>query len=156
MIEVGSPAPAFSLKDQSGVLHTLKEYEGQWLVLYFYPKDNTPGCTKESCGFRDLQNDFAAIGATILGVSCDDEEQHQKFIEKYNLPFNLLADTNRELVTAYGVWVEKNMYGTKKMGIKRTTFLIDPDGNIAKIYKTVKVEEHPQKVLDDLSSLLSE
>ena len=153
MIDVGTPAPAFSLPDQTGKVHTLGDYLGKWIVLYFYPKDDTPGCTKEACGFRDMHKEFAVHNAVILGISADNEESHHAFAAKYTLPFTLLADTQKEVIKDYGVWVEKNMYGKKSMGIQRTTFLIHPDGTIVKIYKTVKVEEHSAIVLKDIESL---
>ena len=151
--EEGSHAPAISLPDQDGVTHTLDQYAGQWIVLYFYPKDDTPGCTIESCGFRDMHKEFTDANAVILGVSCDDEKSHTKFIEKFALPFTLLADTEHKTVQEYGVWKEKNMYGKKYMGIARTTFLIDPEGNIAKIYRNVKPDGHNQEVLQECTQL---
>lgn len=150
MIDVGQKAPSIALSDQHGKNHTLDMYSGKWIVLYFYPKDDTPGCTKEACGFRDATKEFDEVNAVILGVSCDSAQSHEKFIEKYDLPFALLADTEKTVVNDYGVWVEKNMYGKKYMGIKRMTFLIDPKGVIAKIYKTVKPVEHAAQVCNDI------
>lgn len=150
MVEAGAKAPAIALPDQNGKVHTLEDYKGKWVVLYFYPKDNTPGCTTESCGFRDAKPKYNAANAVIFGISCDNEASHTKFIAKYNLPFNLLADTNKKTVTDYGVYKEKSMYGKKCMGIERTTFLIDPQGNIAKIYHKVKPNGHEEEVLSDI------
>ena len=126
---------------------SLADLRGKRVVLYFYPKDDTPGCTKEACSLRDSFDVFEEKGIKIFGVSIDDEKSHQKFIAKYDLPFDLLADTDKQLVSDYGVWGEKNMYGKKYMGINRTTFLIDEDGKIAKIFKKVKVDEHADEVL---------
>ena len=154
-LETGSPAPAFSAPDQNGVTHTLDQYNGQWVLLYFYPKDDTPGCTKEACGFRDLWKEIQSTNCTVIGVSADSPESHTKFVGKFDLPFTLLADTKKEIVKTYGVWQEKSMYGKKYMGIARWSFLIDPDGNLAKIYEKVKPAEHPQQVLDDLVQLQS-
>jgi len=156
MLTIGKKAPTFSLPDQNGKMHSLDMYTGKWVVLYFYPKDDTPGCTKEACGFRDMQKEFAAHNALIFGISCDDENSHHAFIKKYNIPFDLLADTQKEVVEKYGVWVEKNMYGKKYMGIARTTFLLHPNGTIAKMYTTVKVGEHSATVLKDIKSLAEE
>lgn len=147
---VGSPAPAFSLSDQDGKTHTLKDCTGKWVVLYFYPKDDTPGCTVEACEFRDSIAEYKKAGVVVLGVSKDDEESHGKFAEKFRLPFPLLADTGKEAVNAYGVWVMKMMYGKQSMGIRRTTFLIDPKGNIAKVYENVKPEGHAAEILRDI------
>lgn len=152
MLDTGEKAPSFSLSDQNGRVHSLDMYTGKWVVLYFYPKDDTPGCTKEACGFRDMQKEFEAHNAVILGMSGDSEESHLAFTQKYALPFHLLADTQKKVVEQYGVWVEKNMYGKKYMGIARTTFLLNPRGIIVKIYKNVKVEEHSSKVLEDIKS----
>lgn len=126
--------PTFSLTDQEGKLHTLKQYKGQYVLLYFYPKDDTPGCTTEAQCFRDRMHEFKAQGVQVLGVSIDDEKSHKKFATKYNLNFPLLADVNKELVNALGVWVEKSMYGKKYMGTQRDSFLIGPDGKIIKHY----------------------
>src|SRR4051794_12369103 len=130
MIAVDQPAPEFSLPDQHGKEITLSKLRGKPVVLYFYPKDDTPGCTKEACAFRDARADYEKAGAHVLGVSPDDVKSHQKFAAKYELPFTLLADTERSVCEAYGVWKEKNMYGKKSMGVERTTFLIDRDGVI--------------------------
>ena len=147
MVEEGKPAPDFELSSDSGDKVKLSDYRGQPVVLYFYPKDDTPGCTAEACGFRDEYASFQERGAVILGVSPDDEASHVAFKEKYQLPFLLLADPEHESAEDYGVWVERNFAGKKYMGIKRSTFVIDGDGNVAKAMYGVKPEGHPEKVL---------
>lgn len=148
MLNEGDIAPDFTTKDQNGNTVKLSDFKGKRVVLYFYPKDDTPGCTKEACSLRDSFDVFEEKGIKILGVSTDDEKSHQKFITKYNLPFDLLADTEKKIVESYGVWGEKNMYGKKYFGINRTTFLIDGEGKIVKIFKKVKVDEHAEEVLE--------
>ncbi len=148
MLNEGDNAPDFTTKNQNGEDVKLADLRGQKVVLYFYPKDDTPGCTKEACSLRDSFDVFKEKNINVLGVSTDDEKSHQKFISKYNLPFDLLADTEKTLVNDYGVWGEKNMYGKKYFGINRTTFLIDEDGKIVKIFKKVKVDEHAEEVLE--------
>ena len=143
----GDDAPDFTTKNQSGEDIKLADLRGKRVILYFYPKDDTPGCTKEACSLRDSFDIFEDKGIKIFGVSTDSEKSHQKFISKYSLPFDLLADTEKEIVNAYGVWGEKMNYGKKYMGINRMTFLIDEDGKIAKIFKKVKVDEHANEVL---------
>ncbi len=150
MIEIGKKAPDFTLNDQDGNSRKLSDYRGKPVVLYFYPKDDTPGCTKEACSFRDNIDSFKKKGIEVLGVSADDEISHIKFRKKYDLPFDLLADTEKKAVEKYGVWVEKNMYGRKKWGIARKTFIIDPDGKIAHVFNKVKTEIHAQEVLDKM------
>ncbi len=151
MLKVGDKAPAFSLKDGEGNKISLSDFKGKTLVLYFYPKDMTSGCTQESCDFRDAYPKFKKKGAVILGVSRDDEKSHQKFSAKYDLPFPLLADTETKMCEAYGVWKEKSMYGRKYMGIERSTFVIGPDGKIQEIYAKVKVPGHVDAVLGAVS-----
>jgi peroxiredoxin Q/BCP len=151
MIEIGQKAPDFSLRDQDGNSHKLSDYKGKPVVLYFYPKDDTPGCTKEACSFRDNFAQFRTVGIEILGVSIDDEKSHSKFQQKYNLPFTLLSDPDKKVVEKYGVWVEKINYGKKYWGIARKTFLIDKDGKITYIFDKVKPDEHAQEVLEKLS-----
>jgi peroxiredoxin Q/BCP len=151
MPETGKKAPDFTLSDQDGKKRKLSDYRGKPVVLYFYPKDNTPGCTKEACSFRDNFNDFQGKGIEVLGVSIDDEKSHTKFREKYSLPFTLLADPDKKVVEKYGVWVEKNMYGKKKWGTARKTFLIDEEGKIKHIFNKVKTDIHAQEVLDVMS-----
>lgn len=150
-LEVGDRAPDFSILDSDGNQITLTGLRGKTVVLYFYPRDNTPGCTKEACGFRDRYADFQANNIVILGVSTDDAKKHTKFTQKYDLPFPLLCDTDAELSTAYGVYGLKKFMGKEFMGINRTTFVIDPNGQIAKIYRKVKAEPHPADVLADLT-----
>jgi thioredoxin-dependent peroxiredoxin len=151
MIEAGKKAPDFALPDQDGITRKLSDYRGKPVVLYFYPKDDTPGCTKEACSFRGSFAEYRKAGIEILGVSIDDEKSHQKFREKYDLPFTLLADKDKKVVEKYGVWVEKMNYGKKYMGIVRTTFLIDKDGVVIHIFEKVKPEEHASEVLEKLS-----
>jgi thioredoxin-dependent peroxiredoxin len=147
MIEPGKKAPAFSLPSTSGKKIALKDFKGRIVVLYFYPKDSTPGCTQEACDFRDNLARLTAAGVVVLGVSADSVSSHEKFRGKYELPFELLSDENREVIEAYGVWKEKNMYGKKMMGIVRTTFVIDADGKVARIFPKVKVAGHVDEVL---------
>ena len=147
-IEVGKTAAAFTLPDANGKKVSLKSLRGKWVVLYFYPRDNTPGCTKEACAFKEAQGDFQAADAVVIGVSGDSEESHARFARKFDLPFTLLADKDYKVCTKYGVYREKNMYGKKSMGIVRSTFIIDPNGKIVKIYPRVKVDGHAAAVLD--------
>lgn len=150
----GDDAPAFSLVSTDGTTVSLSDFVGkQAVVLYFYPKDDTPGCTKEACAFRDLSAEFAEAGAAILGVSRDTTDAHGKFTSKFGLNFPLLADTEGSLCEAYGVWVEKNNYGKKYMGIDRTTFVIDVSGKIAKVFPRVKVDGHVDAVLAAVRAL---
>ena len=147
MLEAGTKAPDFELPDQNGVMHTLKEYRGKKVVLYFYPKDNTPGCTRQACGFGELYPQFLEKDAVVIGISKDSTASHKKFEEKYNLPFVLLSDVNLEAIQAYGVWQEKNMYGKKTMGVVRTTYLINEEGVITKAFGKVKAAENPEQML---------
>jgi peroxiredoxin Q/BCP len=147
MVEVGQAARDFTLPDQMGIATTLSGLRGTPIVLYFYPKDDTPGCTKEACGFRDDFSNFQARGATILGVSPDSSSSHARFAQKFNLPFTLLADTEHQVCEAYGVWKEKNMYGRKSMGVERTTFVIDAKGIVRAVFPRVKVDGHGDAVL---------
>lgn len=145
------PAPDFSLPDETGKLHSLKDYAGKWLVVYFYPKDDTPGCTIEACSFRDGRDDIAEqTGAQIVGISKDDADSHKKFISKHRLTFPLLSDENGDVIKAYGAWGKK-MFGVE--GILRKTFLIDPNGQVRKVYGRVTPVGHADKVLEDLKSL---
>lgn len=146
MLKEGDTAPDFSSKNQNGDEVKLSDFAGKRVVLYFYPKDDTPGCTKEACSFRDADDVYRAKSITVLGVSTDSEKAHQKFISKYQLPFDLLADTEKKIVEDYGVWGEKSMYGKKYMGTFRKTFLID-DGKIVKIFEKVDVAKHADEVL---------
>jgi thioredoxin-dependent peroxiredoxin len=154
MLEQGMKAPAFALLDQEGVEHRLTDQKGKWVLLYFYPKDDTPGCTKEACGIRDQWGDFKKMGVSVFGVSADSVAKHKKFVEKYTLPFTLLADEEKELVKAYGVWGQKKFMGREYLGIHRVSFLIDPEGKIAKVYPKVKAAVHAQEVLNDLKELM--
>jgi len=153
LIDPGRKAPAFRLNDQNGTTHTLGDYTGRPVVLYFYPKDDTPGCTAESCAFQDNLPKFKTGKAAVLGVSILDEKSKAKFAEKYGLKFPLLADADHDVAEKYGVWQEKSRYGRKYMGIVRTTFLIGPDGKVAKRWDNVKVEGHAEEVLDAVKGL---
>lgn len=155
-LEAGAKVPSFSLKDDSGKTIKSSELKGRPVVLYFYPKDDTPGCTKEACAFRDRQADFAEFDAVVLGVSPDDQKSHEKFRDKYQLNFPLLIDKDHALAEKFGAWREKNMYGKVSMGIQRSTFLIGADGKIAKVWKRVQVDGHDQQVLEALQALASE
>lgn len=146
-LKAGDRAPEFSAPDQHGKTVTLKDYAGKKLVLYFYPKDDTPGCTAEACSLRDNHDALLKQGFSILGVSPDNEKKHQKFIAKYELPFDLLADTDNAVALAYGVWVEKSMYGRKYMGIARTTFIIDEKGIISEVIEKVDTAKHAGQIL---------
>lgn len=150
MLEPGTKAPNFSLPDQNGRIHTLEEYRGKKVILYFYPKDNTPGCSKQACGFRDLYPQFMEKDAVILGVSKDSVTSHKKFEQKYELPFPILSDTELSCVQAYDVWKEKNMYGKKTMGVVRTTYLIDEEGVIVKAFGKVKAADNPAQMLNEI------
>jgi peroxiredoxin Q/BCP len=149
-LKVGQKAPDFALVDDSGQKVKLSELKGKKVVLYFYPKDDTPGCTKEACAFRDGIKEIKAQGAVVLGVSADSAESHKKFKSKFDLNFPLLADTERTVIEDYGTWKEKSMYGKKYMGIERTTFIIDKQGKISHIFPKVKVDEHYDEVLEAL------
>ena len=153
MLEVGDQAPAFELQDQDGTTHSLEGYRGRWLVLYFYPKDDTPGCTKEACGFRDASDGLAALDAAVIGVSADDAAAHRKFAQKYELNFPLLVDPEKSVLEGYGAWTEKQMYGKRYMGVARITYLIDPDGRIAQVWPKVKAEGHADEVRAALEAL---
>ncbi len=147
ILKEGDPAPEFVAKDRDGNEVKLSDLLGKRVVLYFYPKDDTPGCTKEACSFRDADSVYAKKGIKVFGVSTDSEKSHQKFIAKFNLPFTLLADTDKKIVNDYGVYGEKSLYGRKYMGVNRMTFLIDELGKIVKIFKKVNVSEHADEVL---------
>ena len=150
MVEEGKPAPDFELTSDSGDAVKLSELRGKPVVLYFYPKDDTPGCTTQACAIRDNYDEFAERGAVVLGVSPDSETSHVKFKEKYGLPFTLLADPDHSVAEAYGVWVEKKNYGKTYMGVERSTFVIDAEGNIAKVLRNVKPATHADDVLEVL------
>jgi peroxiredoxin Q/BCP len=153
MIEQGKKAPDFTLADQEGVSVQLSKLKGKPIVLYFYPKDDTPGCTTQACAFRDARADYEAAGAKVIGVSPDDVKSHVKFVTKHSLNFTLLADPEAVVCQEYGVWKEKSMYGKKYMGVERTTFLIDGNGIVQKIFPKVKVEGHSDAVLAAIKEL---
>ena len=148
MLQPGDKAPDFSAADQNGITRSLKDYKGKKLVLYFYPKDMTSGCTRQACDFRDNMARIAGAGVELLGVSPDPVASHAKFVQKESLNFPLLSDESKSIVEAYGVWKEKSMYGRKYMGVERTTFIIDEKGRIARIFPKVKVPGHVAEVLD--------
>ena len=145
-LNIGDKAPDFAIPDQDGLVHKLSDYAGRKLVIYFYPKDDTPGCTAQACSLRDNYYDLRQKGYEVIGVSVDSEKSHQKFIRKYELPFTLLADTEKKMVTDYGVWQEKSMYGRKYMGVMRYTFIIDEQGVITDIITKVDTKDHAQQI----------
>ncbi len=147
-LKSGDPAPVFKGKNQNGEMVSLSDFKGKKVVLYFYPKDDTPGCTKEACNLRDHYQELLDQGIEVIGVSIDDVSSHEKFAGKYDLPFQLIADPEKEIVNKYGAYGEKNMYGNKKMRTHRMTFLIDEDGNIENIFKKVKTEDHANQILN--------
>ena len=147
MLEKGTKAPEFSLPDENGEIRNLSDYKGKKLILYFYPRDNTPGCTKQACGFADLYPQFSEKGVEIIGISKDSVASHKKFKEKYSLPFTILSDTELQTIQAYDVWKEKKLYGKTSMGIVRTTYLIDENGVIIKAMDKVKAAENPEEML---------
>ena len=152
-LKINDLAPDFSLPDQDNKIHKLSDYKGKWVLLYFYPKDNTPGCTTEACTLRDAFEEFDRKNAVVLGVSADSPKSHAGFASKHKLPFTLLSDENKEVLTAYGVWAKKKFLGKEYMGILRNSYLIDPKGKIVKIYKGVKPAKHAEEVLVDLIKL---
>ncbi len=155
-VEPGQKAPDFCLPDEEGKEVCLKDFRGKWVVLYFYPKDNTPGCTNEALGFSQLLSQFEELGAVVLGVSPDSVESHRKFKEKKGLKVKLLSDESKEVVNAYGVWQKKKNFGKEYFGVVRTTYLIDPEGKVAHFWKRVKIKGHPEAVLDKLKELRRE
>ncbi len=154
MIHTHTHAPDFSLPDQSGKIHSLSDYKGRWLVIYFYPKDDTPGCTKEACSFRDFAGDLASLGVSVLGISKDTVSSHKKFAEKYSLGFPLLSDPDTTVIQAYGAWGKKTFMGRSFLGTKRMTYIVNPEGTIVKIYDTVKPDKHAEEVLKDIDVLM--
>ena len=150
MLEVGTKAPAFTLPDQNGEMRSLSDYLGRKVVLYFYPRDNTPGCSKQACNFGDLYPQFEEKGAVVIGISKDSVASHKKFEEKFGLPFTLLSDTEKEVIQAYDVWKEKKNYGKVSMGVVRTTYLIDEKGVIVKAFGKVKAADNPAQMLAEL------
>lgn len=151
MLKPGDKAPEFSGKDQNGAPISLSNYKGKKLILYFYPKDNTPGCTAEACSLRDGYEELTKLGFDVVGVSADSEKSHQSFISKFNLPFHLISDTNLEIIKAYGVWGEKKMYGKSYEGILRTTFVVGADGRIEKVFDKVKTADHVSQILKEMA-----
>ena len=154
MIEVGLTAPDFSLADQTGTNVSLSQFKNQWVLLYFYPKDNTPGCTVEACGIRDSWSEFQKAGIVVLGVSADSVKKHQKFIADHQLPFTLLSDVDKEVIKKYEALAEKSMFGKKYMGIMRISYLIDPNGKVRKVYPKVNPVTHAKEILKDASELI--
>jgi peroxiredoxin Q/BCP len=154
LLEVGDDSPVFTYKDAKGVEYRSDELLGSYYIVYFYPKDNTPGCNKEACGFRDRYADLQNLGLTVIGVSCDDEKSHQKFRDKFNLPFAMVADTDQKMVKEFGVWGKKSFMGKAYEGIHRVSYLIDPQGQICKVYPKVKPEVHASEVQQDLLDIL--
>ncbi len=152
MLDAGQKAPDFNLPDQDGTMTTLSQFRGKKVVIYFYPKDDTPGCTREACSFRDNYQALQDAGAVVLGVSADDEKSHTEFREKYSLPFPLLADTEKSMIEAYGAWGVKKMYGKEYEGVMRSTVIVDEDGTIMKVYPKVKPDAHAQEVLEAITA----
>lgn len=151
-VKLNQKAPLFKLPDQNGKMHSLSVYRGKWVLVYFYPKDNTPGCTKEACGFSEALPDFKKSKAIILGISADSVASHKKFSDKHELTFPILSDIDKKTIGDYGVWGKKKLMGREYMGIKRMSFLIDPRGKVIKIYDPVKPATHPEEVMNDLKS----
>ncbi len=154
-LSIGSPAPQFTLPDQDARMHSLSDYVGSWVLIYFYPKDDTPGCTKEACALRDGFPFFEKVNAKVLGISKDSPKSHKKFAEKYELPFTLLSDEDTKVMQAYDAWGEKKFMGKTYMGTFRNSYLIAPDGTLAKIYAGVKPELHAKEVQNDLEVLIA-
>ena len=150
MLEIGTKAPDFTLPDQNGTMHSLSEFKGKKVIFYFYPKDNTSGCTKQACAFGELYPQFTEKGAAVIGISKDSVASHKKFESNYSLPFTLLSDTELTAIKAYDVWKEKTMYGKKYMGTERSTYLIDENGFIIKAFAKVKAPENPAQMLNEL------
>lgn len=155
MLDTGTVAPAFTLIDQDENTHSLSEYAGKWKVIYFYPKDDTPGCTKEACTIAEIFDDFEKLGVTVFGVSKDSPQSHKKFAEKYKLPFILLSDESTTMIQAYGAWNQKSMFGKKYMGIERVSYIINPEGKVAKVYPKVTPADHAFELLKDLKILMN-
>lgn len=152
-LTIGSPAPTFSLADQAGSIRSLSDFAGSWTVLYFYPKDDTPGCTTEACAFRDLHAEMEAAGLTVIGISPDSVESHAAFVEKHRLPFVLLSDPSKAVLRAYDAWGERSMYGKQYMGVLRSSVLVSPERTVAKRYPRVSPQEHAAEILKDVKSL---
>jgi peroxiredoxin Q/BCP len=156
ILKVGDNAPEFTLQDQNGDSHTLSDYKGQWVLVYFYPRDNTPGCTIEACGIRDHYPEFEKLDVKVFGISTDTVKKHANFVKKYDLPFTLLADVDQEVVELFGVWGLKKFMGLKFMGTHRMSFLIDAKGKVAKVYEKVKVKVHAEEVMADVKAMDNE
>jgi peroxiredoxin Q/BCP len=156
MLKAGRKAPTFKLADQDGKMHALKDYAGKWLLMYFYPKDDTPGCTKEACTIAEIYKDFKRMGVVVCGVSKDSVKSHKKFAEKYSLPFTLLSDESTEMIQKYQAWGEKTMRGKKYLGTFRVSYLIAPDGTIAQVYPEVDPANHALELLTDLKAIQKE
>lgn len=156
MLKAGRKAPAFKLADQDGKMHALKDYVGKWVLIYFYPKDDTPGCTKEACTIAEIYKDFKRMGVTVFGVSKDSVKSHKKFAEKYSLPFTLLSDESTEMIQKYQAWGEKKMRGKAYMGTFRVSYLVSPEGTIAKVYPDVDPANHALQLLADLKVIQKE
>lgn len=154
-LEPGTPMPSFTLADHTGAKVKSSQWKGKPLVIYFYPKDDTPGCTKEACAFRDASQPLEKLDAAVVGISCDPPDSHSKFRDKYELNFPLLSDLEHQVAEKFGAWREKNMYGKKSMGVQRSTFLIGPDGRVVKVWKRVQVDSHADDVLKALAELTS-
>lgn len=152
-LTIGSPAPSFSLADQAGAIRSLSDFAGSWTVLYFYPKDDTPGCTTEACAFRDVHAEIQGVGLTVVGISPDSVESHAAFAEKHGLPFVLLSDPSKTVLQAYDAWGERSMYGKRYMGVLRSSVLVSPQGTVAKLYPRVSPQEHAAEILKDVKSL---
>ncbi len=152
MLKINQSAPEFSLPDQDGTIHSLSQYRGKWIFLYFYPKDNTPGCTVEACSIRDHWQDFSTAGITVLGVSADSQQSHIKFVSQHKLPFPVLSDVEKTMISAYDALSEKSMFGKKFIGITRISYLINPDGKIAHVYPKVNPLNHVSEVLRDIAT----
>ncbi len=150
VLTAGQQAPEFTLTDSKGDVHRLSDYRGETIVLYFYPKDDTPGCTKEACSFRDSYQDFKEAGVEVIGISPDSEKSHSKFIDKYELPFTLLSDPDHQVCEAFGVWGIKKSFGREYEGVYRTTFVIGPEGKIKRVFENVKPSDHSQEVLEEV------
>ncbi|NCT02134.1 peroxiredoxin [Candidatus Parcubacteria bacterium] len=153
MLDIKRKAPAFHLKDETGTVRRLSDYSGSWVIIYFYPKDDTPGCTKEACTIAEIYDEFASLGVTVLGVSKDSSESHAQFKEKYHLPFTLLSDESTKMIQAYGAWQEHSMYGKKFMGTARITYVVDPKGKIVAVYPKVSPASHALQLLKDLKTI---
>ena len=154
MLDIGKTAPDFSLLDEKGQNKTLKDFTGNWTVVYFYPKDDTPGCTKEACTITEVYEEFSKLGVVVVGVSKDSPASHKKFKDKYSIPFILLSEESTEMIQAYEAWSEKSMFGKKYMGISRVSYILDPEGKVVKVYPKVSPDKHALELLKDLQDLI--